>query len=105
MHRSCCVLRGKIVLRVPHQQFAVHLGRYVNVNYQFEVDAINCFPFRQLKLLTSTEVKTLVSLYELVCHLVHLNDQFLSQFCDSVEILGATELLVGFISQGNEATF
>lgn len=57
---------------------------------------------RQLKLLSSTEVKTLVSLYELVCHLVHLNEQFLSQFCDSVEILGATDLLVGFISQGKD---
>ncbi|KAG4065174.1 hypothetical protein HA402_007571 [Bradysia odoriphaga] len=55
--------------------------------------------FRQLKLLSLTEVKTLVSMYELVCHLVHLNEQFLSQFCDSVEILGTTDLLVGFISQ------
>lgn len=63
------------------------------------------FPFRQLKMLTSTEVKTLVSLYELVCHLVHLNEQFLSQFCDSVEILGATDLLVGFISQGKYGSF
>lgn len=45
-------------------------------------------------------MKTLVSMYELVCHLVHLSEQFLSQFCDSVEILGATDLLVGFISQG-----
>lgn len=62
------------------------------------------FLYRQLKFLTSTEVNTLVSLYELVCHLVHLNEQFLTQFCDSVEILGATDLLVGFISQGKRAT-
>lgn len=63
------------------------------------------FRCRQLKFLSLTEVKTLVSMYELVCHLVHLNEQFLSQFCDSVEILGTTDLLVGFISQGNDQNF
>lgn len=50
--------------------------------------------------ITSDELITLRSLYELVCHLVHLNDQFLSQFCDAVAILGANELLINFISNG-----
>lgn len=56
--------------------------------------------FRKIQKLTSDELITLRSLYELVCHLVHLNDQFLSQFCDAVAILGANELLINFISNG-----
>lgn len=87
--------------RVLHQQqFVVRLGRFIYHALFIQLYSISDFLFRQLKMLSSAEVKTLVSLYELVCHLVHLNEQFLSQFCDSVEILGATELLVGFISQG-----
>lgn len=50
--------------------------------------------------LTDDEFRTLLNLYELVCHLVHLSDQFLTQFCDAVAILGANELLVKFISNG-----
>lgn len=42
---------------------------------------------------------TLASMYELTCHLVHLNGQFLSQFCDSVEII-AHDLLIHFLSNG-----
>uniref|UniRef100_A0A1B0CCX9 non-specific serine/threonine protein kinase n=1 Tax=Lutzomyia longipalpis TaxID=7200 RepID=A0A1B0CCX9_LUTLO len=39
---------------------------------------------KTLKDLTQEEVKTLASLYELVCHLVHLSDSCLSQFCDAL---------------------
>lgn len=88
------------MLKVLHPQFVVHFGRYTTVGLSSH--NFNIFSSRQLKFLSLTEVKTLVSLYELVCHLVHLNEQFLSQFCDSVEILGATDLLVGFISQGKK---
>lgn len=47
------------------------------------------------------ERKTLLSLYELICHLVHLNDQqYLTQFCDAVDILGASELLANLMVIG-----
>lgn len=49
-------------------------------------------------ILLPEEVKTLSSLYELICHLIHLNDSFLTQFCDALAILGASNLLVQFIS-------
>lgn len=51
-------------------------------------------------ILTAEDVKTLSSLYELVCHLIHMNDSFLTQFCDALAILGASNLLVQFISGG-----
>lgn len=51
-------------------------------------------------ILTEEDIKTLSSLYDLVCHLVHLNDSFLTQFCDALAILGASNLLVQFISGG-----
>lgn len=49
-------------------------------------------------ILTEEDIKTLSSLYELVCHLIHMNDSFLTQFCDALAILGASNLLVQFIS-------
>lgn len=52
-----------------------------------------------MKDLSMEELKTLVSLYELTCHLVHLNEQFLAQFCDSVNII-ASDLLVHFLAFG-----
>lgn len=51
-------------------------------------------------ILTDEDIKTLSSLYDLVCHLIHLNDSFLTQFCDALAILGASNLLVQFISGG-----
>ncbi|XP_055710475.1 serine/threonine-protein kinase fused [Phlebotomus papatasi] len=59
-----------------------------NVNY-------TCKTLRDL---SQDEIKTLACLYELVCHLVHLSDCCLSQFCDALAVLGATKLLVNFIS-------
>ncbi|XP_059618657.1 serine/threonine-protein kinase fused [Phlebotomus argentipes] len=52
---------------------------------------------KTLRDLSQDDIKTLASLYELVCHLVHLSDCCLSQFCDALVVLGATQLLVNFI--------
>lgn len=47
------------------------------------------------------ERKTLLSLYELICHLVHLNEhQYLKQFCKAVELLEASELLANMLVIG-----
>lgn len=54
-------------------------------------------------ILTEEDIKTLSSLYELVCHLIHMNDSFLTQFCDALAILGASNLLVQFISGGKQS--
>ncbi|XP_067640071.1 serine/threonine-protein kinase fused [Eurosta solidaginis] len=49
---------------------------------------------RAMSELNNEEISTLSRLYELICHLVHLKQQFLSQFCDAVAILAASELLI-----------
>ncbi|XP_055844636.1 serine/threonine-protein kinase fused [Episyrphus balteatus] len=53
---------------------------------------------RSVSELTKDEIITISRLYELICHLVHLKEQFLSQFCDAVVILSADELLINFLS-------
>ena len=55
--------------------------------------------YRQMTALSVEELKTLSTLYELTCHLVHLNEQFLFQFCDSVDLI-AKHLLIHFLSNG-----
>lgn len=37
------------------------------------------------------------SVFLLICHLVHLNSQFLTQFCDSIAVLNIYGLLQGFL--------
>lgn len=44
------------------------------------------------------ERRALLALYELCTHLVHLNDQFLTQFYDAIEILRCGELLAGLLT-------
>ncbi|XP_017088363.2 serine/threonine-protein kinase fused [Drosophila bipectinata] len=53
---------------------------------------------RSIPDLTEEELETASSLYELVCHLVHLQQAFLSQFCDAVAILSANELFLNFLT-------
>ncbi|XP_055909302.1 serine/threonine-protein kinase fused [Eupeodes corollae] len=53
---------------------------------------------RSVSELTKEEIVTASRLYELICHLVHLKEQFLSQFCDAVVILSADDLLINFLS-------
>ncbi|XP_058448995.1 serine/threonine-protein kinase fused [Malaya genurostris] len=53
---------------------------------------------RQLSSLDNDEVKTLTAVYDLICFLVHSGENFLNQFCDAIEILGAKELFVSFIN-------
>uniref|UniRef100_A0A182PDH4 non-specific serine/threonine protein kinase n=1 Tax=Anopheles epiroticus TaxID=199890 RepID=A0A182PDH4_9DIPT len=53
---------------------------------------------RQLATLDNDDIKTLVAVYDLMCHLIHMGDIFLNQFCDAIEILGAKELFVNFIT-------
>lgn len=48
---------------------------------------------------TVDDMKTLTSIYELVCYLIHLNNNFLAQFCDSMYII-ANDLLKHLISDG-----
>lgn len=55
---------------------------------------------RRMSSMKLEEVKTLSSLYELVCHLVHSGESFLTQFCDAIAVLGADKLLVNFLSSG-----
>lgn len=55
------------------------------------------FFFSPLSSLNGEELRTLSMLYELTCHMVHLNTHFVSQFCDAVAILGAYKLLVNFL--------
>jgi len=59
---------------------------------------------RTISGLGSDEIKTLSLIYELVSHLIHLGDSFLSQFCDAVAILGADELLINFLSCDSDDT-
>lgn len=53
---------------------------------------------RSIPELSEEELETASSLYELVCHLVHLQQAFLSQFCDAVAILSANELFLNFLT-------
>lgn len=53
--------------------------------------------------LTKEQMKTLTSIYELVCHLMHLEkENFLPQFCDSVYII-ASDLLQHILSDGKHS--
>lgn len=60
-------------------------------------------PFRTIETLSSAEIKTLSSLYELVCHLVHLNDRFLSQLCDAIVGLRVESIFTDFLSTNKES--
>ncbi|TDG41309.1 hypothetical protein AWZ03_012271 [Drosophila navojoa] len=53
---------------------------------------------RSVSDLTAEEMNTACSLYELVCHLVHLQQQFLSQFCDAVAILAVNDMFISFLT-------
>lgn len=55
---------------------------------------------RSVSDLTAEEMNTACSLYELVCHLVHLQQQFLSQFCDAVAILAVNDMFISFLTHG-----
>uniref|UniRef100_A0A2M4AE33 non-specific serine/threonine protein kinase n=1 Tax=Anopheles triannulatus TaxID=58253 RepID=A0A2M4AE33_9DIPT len=54
--------------------------------------------FRQLAALDNDEVKTLTAVYDLISYLTHIEDIFLNQFCDAIEILGAKELFINFFT-------
>ncbi|XP_061398261.1 serine/threonine-protein kinase fused-like [Musca vetustissima] len=64
-------------------------------------DSITSLPrqIRTVNYMREEEIKCISRLYELVCHLVHLNLQFLNQFCDAVAILSANEFLINFLNQ------
>uniref|UniRef100_A0A1I8M2I9 non-specific serine/threonine protein kinase n=1 Tax=Musca domestica TaxID=7370 RepID=A0A1I8M2I9_MUSDO len=65
-------------------------------------DSLTSSPPRQIRTvdcMREEEIKCISRLYELVCHLVHLNLQFLNQFCDAVAILSANEFLINFLNQ------
>lgn len=48
---------------------------------------------KSLNDLTDDDLKALQNTYLLICHLVHLNNQFLTQFCDAVVVLNMYGLL------------
>ena len=54
---------------------------------------------RSVSELNNEEIKCAARLYELICHLVLIKQQFLTQFCDAVAILAADELLINFFNQ------
>ncbi|KAH8420453.1 hypothetical protein KR009_010564 [Drosophila setifemur] len=58
---------------------------------------------RSIPDLSPEELETACSLYELVCHLVHLQQAFLSQFCDAVSILSAHDLFLNFLTHGRRS--
>lgn len=66
------------------------------------IKLFNLFHFSSIGLLSGEDLRTLSSLYELVCHLVHLGTQFLSQFCDAIAILGADEIFSYFVATVTE---
>lgn len=51
--------------------------------------------------LSSDQLITLLRIYELTCHLVHLNGQFLMQFCESIMII-ASDLFVHILANGEQ---
>ncbi|BFG01890.1 serine/threonine-protein kinase fused [Drosophila madeirensis] len=53
---------------------------------------------RSIPELSLEEMGTACSLYELVCHLVHQQQQFLSQFCDAIAILAVNDLFLNFLT-------
>ncbi|XP_030565989.1 serine/threonine-protein kinase fused [Drosophila novamexicana] len=53
---------------------------------------------RSVSDLSAEEMSTACSLYELVCHLVHQQQQFLSQFCDAVAILAVNDMFINFLT-------
>ncbi|XP_034662818.1 serine/threonine-protein kinase fused isoform X1 [Drosophila subobscura] len=53
---------------------------------------------RSIPELSVEEMGTACSLYELVCHLVHQQQQFLSQFCDAIAILAVNDLFLNFLT-------
>lgn len=60
---------------------------------------------RAINELSSEEIRTASRLYELICHLVHLKQQFLLQFCDAVAILAANDLFISFLNHGKLKSF
>lgn len=58
---------------------------------------------RSVSELSDEEMSTACSLYELVCHLVHLQHQFLNQFCDAVAILAVNDMFINFLTHGEPA--
>lgn len=54
--------------------------------------------------LNADQIRTISALYELCCHLVHLDNQFLTQFCDALAVLGADKLLRNFLSLESDET-
>ncbi|EDW65978.1 serine/threonine-protein kinase fused [Drosophila virilis] len=53
---------------------------------------------RSVSDLSAEEMSTACSLYELVCHLVHQQQQFLTQFCDAVAILAVNDMFINFLT-------
>lgn len=49
--------------------------------------------YRSLNDLSGDDLKALEYTFLLICHLVHLNVQFLAQFCDAVVVLSVYGLL------------
>lgn len=46
-----------------------------------------------------SDIKTLASIYELVCYLIHFDYNFVDQLCDSIQFI-AKELIPHLLSDG-----
>lgn len=53
--------------------------------------------YKSLADLNDGDLKALDYTYLLICHLVHLNNQFLTQFCDAVVVLNIYGILQKFL--------
>uniref|UniRef100_A0A1I8P7V8 non-specific serine/threonine protein kinase n=1 Tax=Stomoxys calcitrans TaxID=35570 RepID=A0A1I8P7V8_STOCA len=82
---------------VPNLMYASKLLIYERL----QNDSVTSLPrnTRSINEMNNEEIKCISRLYELICHLVHLNLQFLNQFCDAVAILSANEFLINFLNQ------
>lgn len=60
---------------------------------------VDCY--KSLETLEVEELQALEHVYTLVCHIVHLNDEFVMQFCDAIVILNVYSLINQLLGLGN----
>ena len=56
--------------------------------------------YKSVKDLSNEDVQALEHIYLLICHLVHLDVQFLNQFCDAVVVFNMCEMLQKLLHLG-----
>lgn len=80
--------------------FTGKLANSTEVSCLENCDSIFHF-FRKMSDLSVDELRTLSNIYELSCHLIHLNGPFLIQFCESIDII-ANDLMIHILANGKK---